>query len=62
MENHWLMTLLLAPILAPTAGEAYSLYWYMLERDACAAASEDSMRFDGTLPKVELADEAEVRS
>ena len=35
MENRWLLTWLLAPILAPgaTAVEAYSLRWYRLDAD-----------------------------
>jgi hypothetical protein len=41
MENRWLLTLLLAPLLSPAAlaVEAYSLYWYMLEEDTLSATA-----------------------
>jgi hypothetical protein len=41
MENRWLLTLLLAPLLSPAAlaVEAYSLYWYMLEEDSLSATA-----------------------
>jgi len=39
MQNRWLMTLLLAPVLEPASmADPYSLYWYMLEEDARIAA------------------------
>ena len=42
MENRWLLTWLLAPLLSPgaMAVEAYSLYWYTLDADAPSATAE----------------------
>ncbi len=42
MDNRWLLTLLLAPLLSPAAlsVEAYSLYSFLLEEDAFSAAGE----------------------
>jgi hypothetical protein len=46
MENRWLMTLLLASVLWPTAAvaDAYSLYWSILEEDAGLQPAEPEVR------------------